>query len=91
VQEGPQGGGQLLRAFAVQPRGPPLDEAHDIAGTQACERDAAPAESIGQELAAERHVIRDGRLSQYALVAQVGGERLCLVLNRRQPTGCYLL
>ena len=51
VQEGPQGGGQLLRAFDVQPRGPPLDEAHDIAGTQAGERDAAPAESIGQELA----------------------------------------
>jgi hypothetical protein len=90
VQEGPQGGGQLLRAFELQLRGPPLDEAHDIAGTQACERDAAPAESIGQELAPERHVIRDGRLGQHALVAQVGFERVCLPLDWGLWTRCDL-
>jgi hypothetical protein len=50
------------------------------------ERDAVPAEPIGQELTNERHVAADGRLRQHPLVAQVGFERLCGVLNRRPST-----
>jgi predicted tellurium resistance membrane protein TerC len=41
------------------------------------------AEPISQERTNERHVIGDRRLSQRALVAQVGFERLGLVLDRR--------
>ena len=69
MQERSQRGRQLLGTLHVQARGLALDKSHDIARTEACERDAVPAEPIGQEVVNEPHVGGDGRLREHALMA----------------------
>jgi len=91
VQEGPQRGRQLLRAFHMQARSLALHKSHNIAGTEMRERHAALPEPSREEPPDKRDVVGDGRRSQDAFVAQVRFERMRLVLNLSQSARWLLL
>jgi hypothetical protein len=86
-EEGPQGAGQELGAFPVQPGRLSLDKLHHITGGQTGEPHGSLAELMCEKSLNERGVIRNRGAGEGTRVAQVLHIRLHPALCRGPSTG----